>query len=265
MTYSPNHADSVDYSTPAGRRAWITDTLFERGEIHIEEIARELHISTATAYRDAQKLEREGILARSKGFLRAIAPSTAELPASVRAKRQLEEKSALAKEAIGFVAPGDVIILDDSSTNAPLLPLLQRISSLTIITNSLDVAFRFRNSRSHNLILIGGHYQSWAGSFYGTVANEMLANFRADFCFMSDAAVWGDSTYNPNDYVISMKQTILKSSERKILMIDHTKFSRAAWQKTSSLSAFSTIITTRTATSKDIENLRKYCDDVRVV
>lgn len=48
-------------------------------------------------------------------------------------------------------------------------------------------------------------------------------------------------------------------------MLDHNKFSRAAWQRTASLEEFTTIFTTTRASSKDVENLRKYCSDVRVV
>lgn len=254
-----------DWSDPPSRREWITDTLFELGELHIEQIANALHVSTATAYRDAQTLENQGIVIRSKGFLRAIAPSTAELPAAVRAKRQLDEKRTLAHAAAKLVSPGDVIILDDSTTNVPLIPILKHIKSLTIITNSLYVAREFSEVHSIQLILLGGNYMNWADSFYGTHATEMVKDFRADISFMSDAAVWAGAIYNPKDFVVNMKRAILGASHRKVLMLDHNKFSRAAWQRTAPLEEFTTIFTTTRASSKDVENLRKYCSDVRVV
>lgn len=254
-----------DWSDPPSRREWITDTLFELGELHIEQIANALHVSTATAYRDAQALENQGIVIRSKGFLRAVAPSTAELPAAVRAKRQLDEKRALAHAAAKLVSPGDVIILDDSTTNVPLIPLLKHVKSLTIITNSLHVAREFSEVHSHQLILLGGHYINWADSFYGTHANEMVKDFRADISFMSDAAVWAGAIYNPKDFVVNMKRAILQASQRKVLMLDHNKFSRAAWQRTASLDEFTTIYTTIHTRPEDVANLRKYCSDVHVI
>lgn len=257
--------NDAGHSTPSQRRTEIIDAVFSNRAIRIEQIAERLGVSTATVYRDVQALEDAGIVERSKGFLRALAHSTAELPPNIRKKRQLAEKTRLAKAAFELLAPGDVVLLDDSSTAAPLLPLLDDIRSLTVITNSLPVAKHFENSRSHELVLIGGRYRKWAGAFYGTLANNMVADVHADICIMSDAAVWGDATYNPNDYVINMKREMLRASDERVLMVDHSKFTRSAWQKTTPLSTFTKIITTKECSDTDIARLKEQCANVQVV
>lgn len=258
-------SDKTVHSTPSQRRTEIIDALFANRVVRIEQIAQQLGVSTATVYRDVQALEDAGIVERSKGFLRALAPSTAELPPNIRKKRQLAEKTRLAETAFGLLAPGDVVLLDDSSTTAPLLPLLDDIRSLTVITNSLPVARHLENSRSHELVLIGGRYQRWAGAFYGTLANSMVSELHADVCIMSDAAVWGDATYNPNDYVIDMKREMLRASDERVLLVDHTKFARSAWQKTAPLSTFTRIIATEECSEDDIARLKEQCSDVQIV
>lgn len=252
-------------STPTERRGTIIDTLFKQRTASIEEIADKLQVSPATIYRDVQTLVEAGIVERKKGYLRALIRSTAELPPRVRRSRHQEEKKRLAQAASELISSGDVIILDDSSTVIPLSPLLEDYQSLTVITNSLVVAREITNSNQHELVLIGGRYRKWADAFYGSLSTRMVEELRADLCIMSDAAAWGGATYNPTDYVIDMKRTMLTNSAERILLLDHSKLERRAWQKTTSLSTFTHVFATAECTSEDIAALRSHSRKLTIV
>lgn len=248
-------SDIPDRTTPAERQRQIVEAVIEGGSLRIDDIAERMKVSPVTIYRDVQTLEETGVVERVKGHVRVRASSTAELPPQIRRTRAPEEKSVITAAAMHLINPGDAILLDDSSTLLPMLPLLKDITPLTIITNSFTVADSIHEWSDHQLVLIGGRYRQWAHAFYGTLAVSQVKELRADACFMSDAAVWGGSIYNPMDYVIDMKRAMLEQATQRTLLIDSSKFARHAWQKTAPLSVFDTIIVDQAVTEAQHEML----------
>ena len=251
--------------TPERRRSAIVDAVLEDGTLRIEGLADSLGVSAATIYRDVQILEDSGLLTLSKGELRPRASSTAELPPRMRRIRSRIEKGALAQAAARLVSAGNAVIIDDSSTALPMVPELAKVNPLTVITNSMPVARSLAASKNTELVLIGGRYYPWAEAFYGSLGTGFVKNLRADLCFMSDAAVWYDGVYNPTDYVTDMKRTMLEQSFHRVLMIDNSKFARRAWQKTTSLTTFETILVDDGATGQQLDMLAASGAEVTVV
>ncbi|MDO5719759.1 MAG: DeoR/GlpR family DNA-binding transcription regulator [Actinomycetaceae bacterium] len=249
--------ETTDRTTPAQRQTRIVEEVLADGAQRIDDIAAFLGVSPVTVYRDVQVLEDSGVVERVRGEVRVRASSTAELPPRIRQTRSRQEKVAVSLAALDLVNPGDAILIDDSSTLLPLLPSLKTIQPLTIITNSLIVADEIRDWPDHQLVLIGGRYQQWAHAFYGTLAVSQVKELRADTCFMSDAAVWDGAIYNPVDYVIDMKRAMLSRATHRVLLIDSTKFGRHAWQKTTALSNFTTIIVDSAVTDNQLAELEE--------
>ena len=257
--------DADAKATPERRRSAIVDAVLEDGTLRIEGLADSLGVSAATIYRDVQILEDSGLLTLSKGELRPRASSTAELPPRMRRIRSRIEKGALAQAAARLVSAGNAVIIDDSSTALPMVPELAKVNPLTVITNSMPVARSLAASKNTELVLIGGRYYPWAEAFYGSLGTGFVKNLRADLCFMSDAAVWYDGVYNPTDYVTDMKRTMLEQSFHRVLMIDNSKFARRAWQKTTSLTTFETILVDDGATEQQLDMLAASGAEVTVV
>ena len=257
--------DADANATPERRRSAIVDAVLEDGTLRIEGLADSLGVSAATIYRDVQILEDSGLLTLSKGELRPRASSTAELPPRMRRIRSRIEKGALAQAAARLVSAGNAVIIDDSSTALPMVPELAKVNPLTVITNSMPVARSLAASKNTELVLIGGRYYPWAEAFYGSLGTGFVKNLRADLCFMSDAAVWYDGVYNPTDYVTDMKRTMLEQSFHRVLMIDNSKFARRAWQKTTSLTTFETILVDDGATEQQLDMLAASGAEVTVV
>ena len=81
---------------------------------------------------------------------------------------------------------------------------------------------------------------------------------------MSDAAIWGDSTNQPIDYVIEMKRAMLASAEKKVLLLDASKLARRAWQRAIPRATFDTIIVDDGISKADLENFRALGPEVIV-
>ena len=156
-------------------------------------------------------------------------------------------------------------MIDDSSTALPMVTELESVYPLTVVTNSMVVGRALAESKTAELVLIGGRYLPWADAFYGSLATSFVEGVRADLCVMSDAAVWGDGVYNPVDVVVELKRAMLRQSSRRVLMVDSTKFERRAWQKTAPLRAFDTILVDGRTKGEHVDMLRAGGAEVVVV
>ncbi len=247
--------------SPTQRRKALLQLVIENGTIKINDAAQKLDVSPVTVYRDVQTLEEMRTLLRTNGELRAYPTSTSEMPPELRSAQAIPEKQAICAAAAKLINPGDAILLDDSSTALPIVDMLQEVSPLAVISNSLTVFEKIKGRDGIQPVLIGGRYVEWANAFYGSLATTLLRELQADICFTSDAAVSLSATYNPIDYVVDFKRAMFAASKKKVLLADHQKFSRSAFQVTASLSEFDYIVVDRQVPKDILAGMRESgCD-----
>lgn len=247
----------------SARHRLLVNAIIKSGSERIEALAEQLGVSQVTVYRDVQHLVERGILRLDRGEVSVKGTSTVELPPQIRSQQSAAEKDAIARVATEFISPNMAVMIDDSSSALPLVPLLSEAAPLTLITNSLTVQERAKTAVDIDVVLTGGKLRRWANALYGTIATDSLDRIRADICLMSDAAVSDTGIYNPIDYVIDMKRKMLSRSKMNILLVDSHKFGRRAWQQTAPLSVFDVIITDSRTPADQLEALSNYAE-VRV-
>lgn len=245
---------------PETRRNALVKSVIDSGTKRVEDLAAELEVSPVTIYRDLQYLEELGVAQLDRGRVTIQGASTMELPPQIRSQQAHREKVLIAREAVRFIKPNSAVMIDDSSS---ALPMLDQITGpVTLITNSLTVADRARDKRDIDLVMTGGRLRRWANALYGSLAVSSLDGVRADVCFMSDAAFWQGAIYNPIEYVIDLKRKMLTQSETRVLLLDSSKFTRKAWQRTASLEIFDAVITDSGVSEEQLDGLAKYCEVV---
>lgn len=247
----------------AARHRLLVNAIIKSGSERIESLAEQLGVSQVTVYRDVQHLVERGTLRLDRGEVSVRGTSTVELPPQIRSQQSAKEKIAIAEVAAEYISPNMAVMVDDSSSALPLIPLLSEVAPLTLITNSITVQERAKSAVDIDVVLTGGKLRRWANALYGTMATDSLDGIRADTCLMSDAAISDGGIYNPIDYVIDMKRKMLSRSTTNILLIDSHKFGRRAWQQTAPLSVFDVIITDSATPSDQLEELSNYAE-VRV-
>lgn len=245
------------------RHRLLVNAIINSGSERIESLAEHLGVSQVTVYRDVQHLVERGILRLDRGEVSVRGTSTVELPPQIRSQQSAPEKEAIANLAAEYISPNMAVMVDDSSSALPLIPLLGDNSPLTLITNSLTVQEHAKTAVDIDVVLTGGKLRRWANALYGTMATDGLDRIRADICLMSDAAISDGGIYNPIDYVIDMKRKMLSRSKMNILLIDSHKFGRRAWQETAPLSTFDVIITDSKTPAEQLEELSNFAE-VRV-
>lgn len=228
----------------AERHREIISIIEREGSIRVTELARLFQVTEETIRRDLDKLESEGKLERSHGgAVRIQSNGTEEIPFPQREISNVEEKTAIATEAVKLVQEGDTIILDGSTTAGKMAELLPDVS-LTVLTNSLKVALELSNRPNITLIVNGGLLSSASLSCLGPHAERFMEEYHVDKMFFSCQGVDFDrGLSDSNEWLASLKRKMLSIAYEKYLLVDHSKFNVNAFTVFSQLRDVDYVIT----------------------
>lgn len=251
------------------RRFRIQEILTQKSTVSISELMEVFGTSDMTIRRDLDELASRGVCQRIHGG--AISLRVMEYPHdayphfSQREMSQVQEKTAIAQEAVRRVATGEVIAIDTGTSAAYLAHALRSLNSITVITNSLGVLAQLFDVTSIALISPGGalSIERAGGSggdlaFVGPIAVQTLRGFRPNKAFISASGISVvDGISNAGLFQAEIKRTLIEIAEEVILIADHTKFNRVGGILVAGMENFHTVITDTRAPKKDVACL---CD-----
>jgi DeoR/GlpR family transcriptional regulator of sugar metabolism len=224
------------------RRAAIAAAVMRDGTVRIDQLADMFGTSLMTMHRDLDELAARGLLRKSRGLATASPSSVAESSDVYREARESAEKEQIAVAALGLVNPGEALFLDDSTTVLHLARHLETKRPLTIITNVLTHLNELRSAREIELIALGGTYYNWCNAYMGPGTLAAIGDLRADTLFMSTAAVTDMVCFHQSSETASVKRAMFEAAERRVLLVDHTKFGRRALHRVAALRDFDTVV-----------------------
>ncbi|MDL4914496.1 MAG: DeoR/GlpR family DNA-binding transcription regulator [Enterobacterales bacterium endosymbiont of Blomia tropicalis] len=224
------------------RRQLIAEAVMAEGAIRIEDITERFGISLMTAHRDIDEMVERGLLHKSRGVVSATPTSLVESSDIYRATRQLEEKQAIAEIAASYLETGQAIFLDDSTTVLQMARLLPAKAPLTVITNSLTLMSELKNVRDITLLGLGGQFHNWCNAFMGRMTRNEIASLRADMFFVSMSAIIDDTVFHQSAETVETKRAMFDAAQKRILMMDNTKFERRALHSFAHLNEFDAVI-----------------------
>ncbi|MEI8230653.1 MAG: hypothetical protein WCG83_05990 [Candidatus Peregrinibacteria bacterium] len=169
---------------------------------------------------------------------------------SDKQQRNTAGKKKIAEKAMGTIHSGDVIAIDPGSTNLEVAKSLcqaipERFTDLTVVTNSIPVAnvllnwIREKKPREEQLkvYLIEGRAMpdSLAVTSDSALAYEGMTGFasllhrlgkeQADVAFIGTSGMYANEGFAVDtDNEIQTKRDILKSSKRRVIVLDASKF-----------------------------------------
>lgn len=238
------------------RQERIRERVVADGFVRIADLAAELDVSLMTIHRDLDVLESQGWLRKVRGG--ATARPSALYHGDIRHRMQTAqaEKAALAKAALRLISPGDVVILDDSTTTLQLAHLLPAAAPLTVITNLLSSMKALAGQTGIDLVGLGGNYYPAYDSFLGIQTVESVRELRADTLFMSTTAITRGSCFHQSQETIQVKRALMEAAERRVLLVDHSKFERHAVHALTALDAFDLVLLDSLTPDGVVEELR---------
>ena len=182
-----------------------------------------------------------GLIERSHGG--AILPENAEeISIFFRMEKNANEKERAATKALPHLPPFKSVFIDSSST---ALALAERIdlNFKTVVTNSLPTALQLSKKPNINLILLGGSVHFNTNSATGSWTARQLEDFAFDLMISSCAAVIGGGAYERSLDQKEIKRVAFKHCQKKILLIDHTKFNAHGTYRLASLDEYDLVVT----------------------
>ncbi|OCP19359.1 MULTISPECIES: DeoR/GlpR family DNA-binding transcription regulator [unclassified Ensifer] len=229
---------------PGERREEIAEYIMRAGQARIEDLVEHFGVSRMTIHRHIDQLAQQGILRKLHGMVTVQPSGLYESAFRYRDTVGKVEKETLAKAAMAYVEPGQAIMLDDSSTASALAPLLPVARPLTVITNSYVSASKLIDIDDVELICLGGRYHRTYNAYIGITCEKAIASLRANVLFCSASAVDGVTAFIQDAAVTKVKQAMMASSSRRILLLDHSKFGRVALNVLADLTDFDVVLTT---------------------
>ncbi|THJ50164.1 DeoR/GlpR transcriptional regulator [Burkholderia sp. LS-044] len=158
--------------------------------VSTDRIMADLNVSRETVRRDLVDLEALGELKRVHGGAVQVGD---EAPIAERAQTHVKAKLAIARAAARLVTGSQTLFIDAGTTTTLLAEELAKLSGLTIVTNSIDVALKMRSSdpgqARNETILLGGMIGTRAAATVGDGTVAEIFRYRADLALLSPVGV----------------------------------------------------------------------------
>lgn len=220
-----------------------------------EQLAALYQVSMETIRRDLVDLEKDSSIKRIRGGAVYNNLRAKELEYAKKMEHNQQEKYLIAKIADEYINDGDAIAINNGSTTYALAKCLQYTKkSLTIVTNSPDIALILSEGEENQVFLTSGYLRKHNKSLIGGMCNECLGNFRVDKTILSIDGISiedGVTEYHAEEAATLRK--MLEIGHTKIILCEFSKFSEVAFNKICSAGDIDYVFTDSNISAKEIK------------
>jgi DeoR family glycerol-3-phosphate regulon repressor len=199
-------------------------------------------VSLETVRRDVRPLTENGTLVRIHGAV-GLAGQTGEAPFQRRMRENAKAKQAIAKRFAKTIRDGDSIMLDTGTTTSFVARELMGHHRLTVVTNSSDIARTLAPVTGNRVYMAGGELRSDSGAAFGASAVAFIAGFSVMHAVISAGALGVSGVMDFELEEREFARMVLSRGERKVVVTDHTKFSRRGLVHVCGLDSIDELIT----------------------
>ena len=252
------------------RRRQIQRWVAESGSVSAVDLEHRLGVSTMTVWRDLNALEADGKILRVHGGAVRVDPEHAAITEPRFCERMEihnREKNRIARLAVEqFVGPEDIIIFDSGTTTTCIANHLSTSHMGTILTNGLNVATLVSKAAPHvTLMCSGGILREKTKTFVGPQAEAFFKGFRASTFFLSATGLTlPEGITDPNPLEIEMKRAMAAAAERRVVLLDSSKFGVRSLTQVFPIEEMDVLITDPTAPTDAVDELRRLGVDVHI-
>lgn len=225
----------------AERREAIIKLVQEQGVVHVPDLSQRFRVSASTIRRDLEWLAVQGELRRTFGG--AVA---ADAPVA----KTGDVVGRIGQAAAGLVVPGETVFIGPGPLCQATAQSLCQRSNVTVITNSLDVAWILYRGSDLPLVVTGGPAIRPGGALVGQLTLQALQTLRADRLVIEVAGVSPieglTSDHLPQAEVL---RSLLESVTQVVVLTTTERLGRAGAAWLGPVSEADVIITGRDAPS----------------
>ena len=226
------------------RQRMILERARAQGRVDVAGLAAEFDLTYETVRRDLTALERHGVLRRVHGGAIPIERLGFEPGFAARDTTMTAEKERIAKAALAEVPSEGAILLDAGSTTGRLAEQLPADRELTVVTNSLTIAFTLSVRPNLTLMVLGGRLRTRTLATVEAWTLQALEDTFVDVAFLGTNGVSIErGMTTPDSSEAMIKRASIRSARRTVLLADHTKVGNDHFARFGSLDEVDTFIT----------------------
>jgi DeoR/GlpR family transcriptional regulator of sugar metabolism len=226
------------------RQKTIKKMIQEKGSITVNEVIQQLNISKPTLWRDLNILSKNGIISKTHGGAVLREAQDSEFRFTHRMGKNIQVKKKIAQKAASLVSPGDIIGIDTGTTATLFASFLKSKEDITVVTPSLSAAQELMGAKGVYVVLLGGDVKEESMSVTGSITLQNISQFHINQFFIG--AIAFDPVYGTQDaylFEVEIKKALCRISEKKIVLIDSSKFGKSSLASAIEMKEINTIIT----------------------
>ncbi|OEU91836.1 alkaline phosphatase [Streptomyces abyssalis] len=230
----------------------LLELLGERGRLDVEEAATSLEVSAATMRRDMDALAEQQLLKRTRGGA-VLSSVTYDLPIRYKHGHHSAQKHAVAEAAAAMAGPGDVVGLSGGTTTTEIARALATRPEfaeaaphdrLTIVTNSLNIAYELAVRPQIKIVLTGGVAHSRSFELTGPFSEMVLRQLALDIAFIGVNGIdaeWGGTVHDEAE--ATTNRLMAERAARAVVVADSTKLGLRCFARVGGADVFGTLVT----------------------
>lgn len=215
MNLSPRQRDIL---------AWLHET----HQLGTEQLAERFQVSPQTIRRDIHALCEQGLARRQHGGLARVAAQHNRSFAQ-RSGVHGERKRRIARAAVGQLQDEATVFLGYGTTVAEFARALPPEKPLRVVTNNLDAALALADKPAVETWLAGGRLRPADRDLMGLATFDFLQRFQAHVAVLGAGGITADGVlceFQPDEAELS--RLLLAHSQSRLLLVDGSKYLRAA-------------------------------------
>lgn len=193
--------------------------------VSVKQLCNALFASESSIRRDLKALEQQGLVKRSYGGAVPATSFSNIVTFNHRTRQNTNAKRQIAQKAAAMIADGSVLFLDQSSTAFYLAEAIAERSTLTVVTNNIEIMMLLSGTRIR--IISSGGYLSGENRIclVGDEARQTFENIYADYVFFSVNAITEDGVVTDcAGEEVAVRNAMLRNGAKKVLLCDSSKF-----------------------------------------
>lgn len=210
------------------RQRDILERIRSAGRAEIGLLARIYAVSPQTIRRDVNQLCAADALRRVHGGVE-LPGRNANLNYSARRTLNEGAKRAIGDALAALIPSGASLGVSIGTTPGYAIQALRTQSDLTILTNNLNVAILACDRENWRVRVPGGTVRPHDRDVLGPQVEEFFAHYQVDYGIFGVGGVAEDGTLlDFTEEEVAARRAIQRNCRRSVLLLDSTKFGRAA-------------------------------------
>jgi DeoR/GlpR family transcriptional regulator of sugar metabolism len=209
------------------REQIILDLLQKKGRITVAEAAKLTGLSASTIRLQFQSMHDKGLLLRTHGgAIKADYPQRLNNQSDIfNGIVNLDKKLQIATAAAETIHDGDFIAISSGSTALLLASKITDRKNLTVVTDSIPVAYLLLFHTNIKLYICGGQIRERNGACFGPTSESFFSTVKVDKAYSGCDSVDPDIGITSLDIDPRTEQALVKCAKECYILADSTKFS----------------------------------------